>query len=115
MATEHATYKYLHQLIDEGAIIKKTLLTAEFGYDEFVELHQERFVPLMLLQDKQVTVCTINTPINPEAGWTLISLLFDSKSSLNGQGNASTELEIDPEPGETLFQSIDNLDTDSHT
>ncbi|MEM7133357.1 MAG: sodium:proton antiporter [Chloroflexota bacterium] len=91
MATEEATYTYLHGMIDRGAIIKKTSLTDTFGYAEFLERYQDKFVPLMLIQGKQVTVCTINTPISPEPGWTLISLLFDADPIENGKDTETTQ------------------------
>lgn len=88
---EGATYANLHAMLDEGATIKKTLLTPEFDYTQFIARYQGKFIPLMLVQGKRVTVCTINNPVNPEPGWKLISLLYDSVDLENGELSDTVE------------------------
>lgn len=80
----NATYDKMHDMIDQGAIIKKTGLTPEYTYTHFKEDRQREFVPLMMIQNKEVTVCTVDTQPNPLPGWTLISLLFEDDIEENG-------------------------------
>lgn len=78
LATANATYENLHEMIDKGATIKKTQLTAEFTYSHFQERNVGLYVPLMLIRQKEVQVFTASNNIVPEAGWTLVSLMLDT-------------------------------------
>ena len=66
-----------------GASVKKTLLTGEFGIDEFRNQHGQDSVPLMLLGPKgEVRVFSIDQPPTPAAGWTLLSLVAGESETI---------------------------------
>lgn len=72
---EGATYLRLAELMRTGAAIKRTQLTDQFTYANYLEQYQERFVPLMAIRGKQVQVATIEDPFQPQPGWMLLSLV----------------------------------------
>jgi len=73
------TYEMLIQMIEDGAIIKKTLLTEQFTYKDFQEYYGDTHILFLALKDARVLVNTLDTPLIPEAGWTLVSLLIETK------------------------------------
>jgi NhaP-type Na+/H+ or K+/H+ antiporter len=73
----------LDRRMSAGASVKKTLLTGEFGIDEFRNQHGQDSVPLMLLGPKgEVRVFSIDQPPTPAAGWTLLSLVAGESETI---------------------------------
>jgi len=74
---ESATYQEMTRKFQEGAIVKKTSLTEEFGYDDFVERYGESVLPLFIKGDSgQLSVMAADTKPSPQPGQILISLVF---------------------------------------
>lgn len=73
---EGRSYAELERRLESGGEVKKTLLTEEFGMDEFAAKHGENCVPLVLLGPKgEVRVFATDHPPIPVAGWTLVSIV----------------------------------------
>jgi NhaP-type Na+/H+ or K+/H+ antiporter len=77
LATQEATYDALMERMDAGANIKTTQLTAQYTYHHYVEQHVGGFVPLMMIRDREVRINTVEEPLAPEPGWTLVSLQLE--------------------------------------
>lgn len=70
------TYPRLESLLEAGATVKRTPITAEFTYAHFRELYGETAVPLFLIDEAgQVAPVTSDVPLDPRPGHTLISLI----------------------------------------
>jgi NhaP-type Na+/H+ or K+/H+ antiporter len=81
------TYQKLNQMLDAGAVIKKTPLTAQFTLQDFWSRYKEsEVVPLMAIKGKKIQVWTVQRPPQPEAGWTIMSLLLDPAASTSRNG-----------------------------
>lgn len=73
-----ATYDQLTELIANGAVIKSTPLTEQFPYSDYRKRYGSQFVPLMAFRGKTVIIGTVSSPLEPQPGWTLISLIDES-------------------------------------
>jgi CPA1 family monovalent cation:H+ antiporter len=73
------TYDRLSEMLEAGAAIKKTSLTKKFTFNDFQERYQGNFVTLMAFQGQAITVATADNPLNPQPGWTLVSLVLDGE------------------------------------
>lgn len=73
------TYDKLIHMIEDGAIIKKTVLTEQFTYSDFEEYYGDTHVLFMAIKDERVLVNMVESPLIPEPGWTLVSLLTEAK------------------------------------
>jgi CPA1 family monovalent cation:H+ antiporter len=80
LGTRDATYDKIEDMLRQGADIKMTQLTEEFTFSDFQQRNAGRYIPLMLIRKKQVQVCTVMTPLTPEPGWTLVSLLLEAEA-----------------------------------
>ena len=78
LATPDVTYDRLMHMMQSNAVIKATPLTEQLTYDNFVDQHAGRFVPLLAIRDQDVLVNTAEEQLSPLPGWTLISLLSES-------------------------------------
>lgn len=81
LAIQEATYDRLMEMMDAGAVIKKTLLTQQYTYNHFVEQNVGRFVPLLMIRAQEVRINTIDKPLVPLPGWTLVSLILESQTA----------------------------------
>jgi len=71
-----STYPKLTQRFADGAKIKKTPLTEEFIYQDFLDLYGETATPLMIIdENKSLKICTDEERSLPKTGQTLISLV----------------------------------------
>ena len=72
------TYDYLEQFYKEGAQIKKTTLTEEFTYAQFLETHAGHTIPLLMLHSNgSPDMFTVVDPPTPQPGHTIYSLTQD--------------------------------------
>jgi len=70
------TFPRLTQRFQNGAKIKKTLLTDEFNYRDFQDFYGETATPLMVIDENKILkVCTADDDTTPKNGQTLISLV----------------------------------------
>lgn len=70
------TFQHLESLLDGGATVKRTPITAEFTYAHFCELYGNNAIPLFLVDETgQVSPVTTDVSLDPKAGQALISLV----------------------------------------
>ena len=73
---EDATYGRLQGLVNKGASMKTTKLTANFTFEDYQQEYQGRFIPLCcVLPDGEVRVCTSQKELSPKQDWRVISLI----------------------------------------
>lgn len=88
---ESMTLARLQEALDRGDSIRTTPLTATFGFEAFREKWGEQAIPLFALDPKgTVRVFSTQNMPQPEAGWTLISLMptvANNKRPLVADGN----------------------------
>ncbi len=73
-----ATYAEITKRFAQGATIKRTGLTDEFGFDEFVEHYRGAALPLFVVTEtRKVRVLEAQRKVLVKAGQTLISLVSD--------------------------------------
>lgn len=74
--SSEATYGRLHQRLDLGGEVRKTLLTEEFTFADFQTHHGADAWPLFLVNPKgELRVFSEDHPPTPSSGWTLVSLI----------------------------------------
>lgn len=74
---DKATYERIENMLDLGAVIKKTDLTAQFGWKAFrQEYADSQVVVLMITRKDEALIATADRQLQPEAGWTVISLVL---------------------------------------
>ena len=56
--------------------IKITPLTEQFKWDDFCQKHGDKVLPLMAIRKSAVVVATVNFPLTPQAGWSVVSLFM---------------------------------------
>ena len=71
-----ATHEFMSARIQAGATIKRTNLTDEYTYEDFLERYGESAIPLFTLRGRgNVSIMTVANPPTPKAGQTLTSLV----------------------------------------
>ena len=87
----YTTLARLQEALERGDSIRTTPLTATFGFEAFREKWGEQAIPLFALDPKgTVRVFSTQNIPQPEAGWTLISLMptvANNKRSSAADGN----------------------------
>ncbi|MBN1866052.1 sodium:proton antiporter [Candidatus Sumerlaeota bacterium] len=74
----HSSYLYFWNRLREGAQVKKTPLSDEFGYAEFRAKYGDAALPLFIIdKDKNLSICTADREAAPQAGESLIALVDD--------------------------------------
>ncbi|MDA7978256.1 MAG: cation:proton antiporter [Pirellulales bacterium] len=76
------TVNELNACVAEGGTIKKTKLTEEFGLDDFREMYGKQALMLCVLDGNSLLINTIDQPLKPKVGQTLICLV-QSKPEVN--------------------------------
>lgn len=82
---DDATFGKLAELIDSGAVIKRTPLTAQFTLADYQKQYGDTALVLMAIQKNQVMIATVDQPFEPQRGWELVSLVT-SNGTANGNG-----------------------------
>ena len=72
---EEWTYERLRSRMETRGEIKATKLTEQFGLEEWRAEHGEDAVPLLAIDDGRVTVGTVDRPLEPTPGQTLVALV----------------------------------------
>lgn len=79
--TDGATFDCLRDMLNLGAVVKKTALTNQFNWDDFrQEYANSKVVLLMATRGKEALISTIERPIVPQVGWTVISLILEPEA-----------------------------------
>ena len=80
-----ATYTNLSKRFAAGAVIKKTPLTAEFGYETFKKMYGDNAVPLFLIKESgELLVFAHDNPPLPQPGQQIVALVDNSAEKNNG-------------------------------
>jgi NhaP-type Na+/H+ or K+/H+ antiporter len=69
------SYDMLVKLLSDGAQVKRTALTEQFTYEDFRELYSDNHLVLLAIQGRTVNIATVDAQLEPQPGWTLISLI----------------------------------------
>ena len=78
------SFTHLSTLLAEGAEIRSTRLSEEFGFDEYFEKYGQHAVPLFAISARgKLHVYAAGTELNPSAGWTIISLISQSENNVS--------------------------------
>ncbi|MEE8134991.1 MAG: sodium:proton antiporter [Gemmatimonadales bacterium] len=72
---QDATHEFMQARVRAGGTIKRTNLTEEFTYQDFIERYGESAIPLFIIRGGDVSIMTVANPMTPKAGQTLISLV----------------------------------------
>ncbi|MDG2381691.1 MAG: sodium:proton antiporter [Pirellulaceae bacterium] len=73
---QDATHSKLSFRVAMGAQVKKTKITKEFTYEDFLKLYGDTTVLMGVLADnKQLSLATANTELQPKPGQTVIALV----------------------------------------
>jgi NhaP-type Na+/H+ or K+/H+ antiporter len=72
---EEMNYAALGRRYFDGARTKRTGLTEDFNYEDYRAKHGDRAVVLFVVADGKLLVSTVDKPLEPEAGQTLIGLI----------------------------------------
>lgn len=88
------TYSKLASLIAQGAKVKQTKLTENFGFEDYLQQHGRRVTPLFAFNArKRLFFFTAAATLKPETGWTIVSLIQDDsdpaekEAPTNSNGN----------------------------
>lgn len=82
---EQLTFQELDQQIEQGAKIKKTLLTDEFTFEDSMSKHQDQRWLLFAIDDNQrLYPFTSTAELSPGEGWKILALV---KQDSNGRAN----------------------------
>jgi hypothetical protein len=88
------TFRELDRYIADGFVIKKTQISDDFSYEDFVARYGESALLLFMVEDgRKLTVVTSQTEAAPRAGQKLIALVRevdDQPKQKNGTHGAST-------------------------
>jgi len=80
--SESITYKAITRMFIQGAIVKKTLITEEFSYSQYMEFYGNKAVTLGMISSSGSPIpFTIADPPTPQAGNTVISLVFEPETT----------------------------------
>lgn len=72
------TYGMLEQLVNEGARVRQTKLSAEFSFEDYTKQKHRGVVPLFAITpNNHLHVFSGGNNIQPQAGWSIIGLLKD--------------------------------------
>jgi len=89
------THAALTQWFTDGAVVKKTRLSEEFGFDELKTQYGGQVQPLFLITDEgELQVFTVEGKTKPQAGQILISLVQTPPEAM--EGKASTRAAAKP-------------------
>jgi NhaP-type Na+/H+ or K+/H+ antiporter len=73
------SFTRLSKALGEGAEIRTTKLTDEFGFDEYYKKYFGRAVPLFAINPRgKLIVYTAGTTLDPGSGWSIISMIEPS-------------------------------------
>ena len=77
---EEISFTQLSKMMGEGYEIRSTRLSDEFGFDEYYKQYSGRVVPLFAMNSRgKLYFYSAGNEINPESGWTIISLIKPAK------------------------------------
>jgi NhaP-type Na+/H+ or K+/H+ antiporter len=86
------TYAKLASLISHGAKVKQTNLTENFSFEDYLKQHARRVTPLFAFNArKRLRFFTAAETLQPETGWTVVSLIQDDQKTTSADADNSDE------------------------
>ncbi|MCK9609021.1 MAG: cation:proton antiporter [Methylomonas sp.] len=74
---EKTNIKTLQAMLNDGAKIHKTLLTDQYGFQQFLDDHPQDTVTLFAVtSDGTIKFFVVDNEISPKSGWTIVSLVL---------------------------------------
>lgn len=74
------TYGKFSSLLSQGAEIRKTKLTEEFNYEQYLNKQSKEVIPLFAVTNKNsLRIFTPSDELKPTAGWTIVGLTTEIK------------------------------------
>jgi hypothetical protein len=81
---EGMNFYHLNSLFQSGWVLKSTKISDEFSYDKMKHYYNDQIIPLFLIdENEKLSVSTIENPILPIAGDTVIALVQDKLQNNN--------------------------------
>ena len=86
------TCENINQRLENGAVIKTTPITDKFTPDDFKRLNGAEPLILAAYRGKEIVISTLDRPVTPQTGWTIISLVKEPAGTARQStaGNGST-------------------------
>lgn len=81
-----ATWEAVMHRIESGATVKITQFTEKFTLDDFQRIYGVDALILLAFRNKEVLVSTVEEPVIPQPGWSLISIVTEPDAMSNGAG-----------------------------
>ena len=83
------TYSKLASLHFQGAKVKSTPITENFGFEEYQQQYGARAVPMFALDDqKKIHIFTTERELKPAPGWVVIAMITPEKNTDEEASNA---------------------------
>jgi NhaP-type Na+/H+ or K+/H+ antiporter len=77
--TPEATFSNLSKRFGSGAVIKKTPLTAEFGFEAFKKLYGDKAMPMFVIKESgELIIFAHDNPPVPQPGQQIVALINNS-------------------------------------
>jgi CPA1 family monovalent cation:H+ antiporter len=80
LISKDMTFSKLRELHQLGAVFKRTPLTDEFTYNDYLQRHQEGSILVCILkEDKSLLINTVDDPLEPAPGQTILAVVTSTK------------------------------------
>lgn len=87
LLTNKISYKKLASIISQGGQIKKTKLSDEYGYQDYLADNKESIQLFLLSPQKELFIYTDELLEEPKADWTIVSLVDSSNTNRDKKTN----------------------------
>lgn len=84
---EDATCERLTEMLHAGAVLKKTKLTEQFTYEDYLLQYGDDFLPLLAFKNSEVTIATLDADFEPKEGWTLLSFVVEEHAEVPSEAD----------------------------
>ena len=69
------TFQDLETLLNQGGEIKMTDLTDEFSFEDYMEIHRDKRLPLFAIDENEsIYVFSPGNQFKPKQGWSILAL-----------------------------------------
>ena len=106
---EEISHAMLAGWIRSGAEVHTTQLTESFSFDEYLDKYRNRCIPLFALDNnKELLVFTPDKEIEPQSGWTMVSLIAPENAGLTYNARRAAKEEVNEDSLSDDLPAIDN-------
>ena len=72
----NANFETLNTRFSDGATIKKTKVTEEYSYEDFLDTHgEDTLLMFVISENRELNVITVDEPVSPQAGQTVVAMV----------------------------------------